>query len=157
MISYGEQNSNENYKKLLEKFPDAKRIHGVKGIANAHIAAAEICETDMMWIIDGDAEVVDGFDFSYVVPECDKEAVETMKMLNKDTKPCPSCGTMIHKVSGCNQMWCPSCKNAFDWRSGRIERGVIHNPHYYQGVKFCCQCKPLIFLIPVYIFSEKLA
>jgi len=82
MISYGEQNSNENYKKLLEKFPDAKRIHGVKGIANAHIAAAEICETDMMWIIDGDAEVVDGFDFSYVVPECDKEAVHVWRSIN---------------------------------------------------------------------------
>ena len=82
MISYGEQNSNENYKKLLEKFPDAKRIHGVKGIANAHIAAAEICETDMMWIIDGDAEVVDGFDFSYVVPDCDKEAVHVWRSIN---------------------------------------------------------------------------
>ena len=72
MISYGEQNSNENYKKLLEKFPDAKRIHGVKGIANAHIFR-EICETDMMWIIDGDAEVVDGFDFSYVLPNVIKK------------------------------------------------------------------------------------
>ena len=33
----------------------------------------------MMWIIDGDAEVVDGFDFSYVVPECDKEAVHVWR------------------------------------------------------------------------------
>jgi hypothetical protein len=64
--------------------------------------------------------------------ECDPETVATVKLLNKDTKPCPSCGTMIHKVSGCNQMWCPDCQNAFDWRTGNIERGVIHNPHYYQ-------------------------
>lgn len=64
--------------------------------------------------------------------ECDEEAVATMKLINKDTKPCPSCGTMIHKVSGCNQMWCPDCQNAFDWRTGNVERGVIHNPHYYQ-------------------------
>lgn len=64
--------------------------------------------------------------------ECDPEAVETMKILKKDTKPCPSCGTMISKVSGCDQMWCPSCQNAFSWRTGAIERGVIHNPHYYE-------------------------
>ena len=36
----------------------------------------------MMWIIDGDAEVVDGFDFSYVVPECDKEAVHVWRSIN---------------------------------------------------------------------------
>ena len=32
---------------------------------------------------------------------CDPANVETMELLNKDTKPCPSCGTMISKISGC--------------------------------------------------------
>ncbi len=64
--------------------------------------------------------------------ECDPNNVETVKMLNKDTKPCPACGTMIFKISGCNQMWCPECHTAFDWTSGRIETGVIHNPHFYE-------------------------
>lgn len=64
--------------------------------------------------------------------ECDPNNVETVKMLNKDTKPCPACGTMIFKISGCNQMWCPDCHTAFDWVSGRIETGVIHNPHFYE-------------------------
>ena len=63
---------------------------------------------------------------------CDPNAVETMKLLKKDTKPCPKCGTMIHKLSGCSQMWCPDCHTAFDWRSGRIEMGRIHNPHYVE-------------------------
>lgn len=63
---------------------------------------------------------------------CDPNNVETVTMLNKDTKPCPACGTMIFKISGCNQMWCPDCHTAFDWRSGRIETGVIHNPHFYE-------------------------
>lgn len=67
--------------------------------------------------------------------ECDPSAVETMKLLNKDTKPCPSCGTMISKVSGCDQMWCPSCQNAFSWRTGKLERGIIHNPHYYEFMR----------------------
>ena len=33
--------------------------------------------------------------------ECDPDKVKTMELINKDTKPCPKCGTMIHKLSGC--------------------------------------------------------
>lgn len=64
--------------------------------------------------------------------ECDPNAVETVKLLAKDTKPCPTCGTMIFKISGCSQMWCPDCHTAFCWRTGKIETGVIHNPHFYE-------------------------
>ena len=63
--------------------------------------------------------------------ECDPNSVETLKLLKKDTKPCPTCGTLINKESGCSQMWCPSCHTAFNWNTGRIETGVIHNPHFY--------------------------
>lgn len=62
---------------------------------------------------------------------CDPNNVQTVELLNKDTKPCPSCGTMIFKISGCNQMWCPDCHTAFDWKTMRIETGRVHNPHYY--------------------------
>ena len=34
------------------------------------------------------------------------------------------------KIDGCNQMWCPECKQAFDWITGKIETGPIHNPEY---------------------------
>jgi hypothetical protein len=64
--------------------------------------------------------------------KCDPEAVKTMELINKDTKPCPKCGTMIHKLSGCPQMWCPECHTAFDWRTGHVETGRIHNPHYME-------------------------
>ena len=63
--------------------------------------------------------------------ECDAGSVETMKLLKHDTKSCPECGTMIFKISGCAQMWCPNCHTAFDWNTGRIETGVIHNPHFF--------------------------
>lgn len=63
---------------------------------------------------------------------CDPELVETMKLLNKDSKSCPKCGTVIHKTSGCAQMWCVSCHTAFDWRTGEIEMGRIHNPHFIE-------------------------
>jgi hypothetical protein len=67
--------------------------------------------------------------------ECDPEVVETMKLLNKDSKSCPKCGTVIHKISGCAQMWCISCHTAFNWRTGEIETGRIHNPHFIEFKK----------------------
>ena len=66
---------------------------------------------------------------------CDPETVKTMKLINKDTKPCPKCSTMIHKIDGCAQMWCTTCQTAFDWRTGVIEKGRIHNPHYFEFQK----------------------
>ena len=32
---------------------------------------------------------------------CLPENVATMQLLNKDTKPCPQCGSMIYRISGC--------------------------------------------------------
>lgn len=67
-ISYQEPNADENYNSLKERFPKAKRVHGVNGIHNAHIAAAKLCNTEMFWIVDGDAQVLNDFSFSYRVP-----------------------------------------------------------------------------------------
>jgi hypothetical protein len=55
---------------------------------------------------------------------CDPNAVETMKLLKSDTKPCVKCGAMIFKISGCSQMWCPDCHTAFDWNTGKIVSGA---------------------------------
>ena len=62
---------------------------------------------------------------------CDPNSVETAKILKKDSKPCPKCQSLIFKISGCDQMWCPQCKTAFSWKTGNIETGHIHNPHFY--------------------------
>lgn len=64
--------------------------------------------------------------------ECKPENVETIKLLVKDTKNCPGCGTLIHKISGCNQMFCTTCHIAFDWRTNQQVNGPIHNPHYFE-------------------------
>ena len=63
---------------------------------------------------------------------CNENDIKTVAMLQKDTKPCPSCGVPIHKISGCDQMWCTRCQVAFSWRTGRRVNGVVHNPHFYQ-------------------------
>lgn len=67
-ISYQEPDADTNYANLLKKVPNAKRIHGVKGIHQAHIQAAMLCNTPMFWIVDGDAKIVDDFNFDYQVP-----------------------------------------------------------------------------------------
>jgi len=67
--------------------------------------------------------------------ECDPELVKTMELLNNDSKSCPKCGTVIFRVDGCAQMWCTSCHTAFNWRTGEIETGRIHNPHFIEFKK----------------------
>jgi len=81
-ISYNEPNADENYERILERFPDVKRIHGVKGIHQAHIAAASLCETEMFWIIDGDAQLMDDFAFDYIPEHHNQGAVHVWRSLN---------------------------------------------------------------------------
>lgn len=67
-LSYDEPNADENWNKLLVINPLAKRIHGINGIFNAHKRAAELSNTMLFYIIDGDTEVSNNFDFSYKPP-----------------------------------------------------------------------------------------
>ena len=32
-------------------------------------------------------------------------------------------------------MWCPDCHTTFCWNTGRIETGMVHNPHYYEWLR----------------------
>lgn len=63
---------------------------------------------------------------------CKDEDVASAKTIESETKPCPSCGVRVQKSEGCNQMWCTSCNNAFDWRTGKKVNGPIHNPHFHE-------------------------
>jgi hypothetical protein len=70
-ISYKEPNAEANWARLQARFPFAKRVHGVQGIHQAHIAAAQKCYTDMFWVVDGDAAILDLFQFDYAPKDLD--------------------------------------------------------------------------------------
>ena len=67
--------------------------------------------------------------------KCNEEKVETVKMLRKDSRGCPQCGEYIYKIDGCDQMYCIRCHTGFSWRTGKIERGEVHNPEYYRWMR----------------------
>jgi len=81
-ISYQEPNADANYAALKARFPMAKRVHGVKGIHQAHIKAATKCFTKMFWIVDADAIILDDFNFDYEVPEHQLDHVHVWRSLN---------------------------------------------------------------------------
>lgn len=65
-ISYDESEADANYAKLVERFPRAKRVHGVKGMENALAAAAETSETPWYYAVFGKTELYPTWDFSFV-------------------------------------------------------------------------------------------
>jgi hypothetical protein len=81
-ISYKEPNADSNYNELCSRHPNAKRVHGVKGIHNAHMKAAELSNTSMFWVVDGDAVILEDFKFDYHVPIWDKETVHVWRSKN---------------------------------------------------------------------------
>ena len=82
MITYNEPYADKNFDALKKRFPRAQRINGVKGIHQAHIAAAKLAITDMVWIVDGDAVIVDDFNFDYTVSKWEKDFVHVWRSIN---------------------------------------------------------------------------
>ncbi len=81
-ISYNEPNAEENFSGLKQRYPLIKRVTGVKGIHQAHIAAAKKAFTKMFWVVDGDAVILNNFKFDYEVPEWDLDVVHVWRSLN---------------------------------------------------------------------------
>lgn len=65
-LSYAETNAEQNWSRLIARFPQAKRLHGVCGVHRAHQLLAECAETDFYFVIDGDNLIHN--DFSFELP-----------------------------------------------------------------------------------------
>ena len=86
-ISYHESNAEENYDDLYSRFNTVgvfgdrvKRVKDVKGIHNAHVAAAKLVNSNYFFVVDGDAVIVDEFDFGYTTRE--KDMVHVYRCMN---------------------------------------------------------------------------
>lgn len=101
-------------------------VDGCRGYLNSKwncgICAVHVCNKCLQPIEGGEDET----------HECNKDDVDTAKLLASSVKPCPGCNMGITKIDGCNQVWCTACHTAFDWRTGKKIGGQIHNPHYFE-------------------------
>lgn len=83
-----------------------------------------------------DCHDVIGKDPEHTEHTCKPEAIATAKLLDKDSRPCPKCASLIFKQAGCDQMFCTQCNTPFSWETGQvITTGVIHNPHYFEYLR----------------------
>jgi hypothetical protein len=63
---------------------------------------------------------------------CKEENLATANELKRSTKGCPKCGIRIFRTEGCSQMFCTACNTPFDWNTGRVIEGRVHNPHAFE-------------------------
>lgn len=66
-LSYMESNADSNWEKLRARFPCAQRLHGIRGVKNAHQKIAEAARSSFFFVVDGDNDILD--DFNFVPPE----------------------------------------------------------------------------------------
>jgi len=69
--------------------------------------------------------------------KCNEDDIATVKLLKKETRPCPKCNIPISKIDGCDQMFCvvPTCRTTFSWNTGKIDNGVTHNPEFFRFMR----------------------
>jgi hypothetical protein len=83
-ISYNELAATDQYIKLLKQYPAHRifRIQNVKGIHQAHIAAALKANTPMFYVVDADANVLPSFKFNLVLDPSEEDIVHVWRSVN---------------------------------------------------------------------------
>lgn len=64
-VSYDEVDADKNYQILIDKFPNSKRVHGVKGMITALKQAARVSSTDWFYAVFAKTRIHENFDFSF--------------------------------------------------------------------------------------------
>lgn len=76
-LSYDEPFADDNFEILQMFAPNAKRVHGVKGIFDAHQECARQSKTQHFYVIDADAVIEEEFNFKFT-PQSDRFIYETI-------------------------------------------------------------------------------
>lgn len=157
-LSYDELNADENYQRLKTKFTgNVHRVNGVKGIFEAHKAAAELCSTDMFYVVDADAWILDSWNFNFTPTIFDRNYIHIFQSRNPvngleygnggvkifpkncfDRTPGVDVSTSLAPVKLVNLT---VCENRFNtspfncWRAGfregaKLASGVIKNQNF---------------------------
>ena len=81
-MSYEEPNADENWEAVKNKYPWAQRVHGVKGLVNAHIECARLARTEMYYHIEADNVLTDKFIPSFKPNKYDRDTVHIWRAEN---------------------------------------------------------------------------
>jgi hypothetical protein len=65
-ISIGEPSAEDNFNRLLQFAPKAKRVKDVVGIYEVHKACAQLSATKNFYVVDADAWILDNFNFDFI-------------------------------------------------------------------------------------------
>jgi hypothetical protein len=76
-LSYDEPFADDNFEILQMFAPNAKRVHGIKGIFDAHQECARQSKTQNFYVIDADAIIEEEFNFKFT-PQSDRYIYETI-------------------------------------------------------------------------------
>lgn len=68
--------------------------------------------------------------------ECNKDTIETIKHIKSNTQICPKCTQRIHKIAGCDHMFCTECHTSFYYSSGlEFDHTKNTNPEYFNFLR----------------------
>lgn len=117
-ISFREPNANQNWVRIKQQIPEARRSHGVVGLDQAHQAAARLVEeSDYFFTLDGDSTVADEW---------------LHRPLSINLQP--------------NSAWCWRSRNTVNglvYGNGGVKlwhrRAIAHMQSHQTGVDFCWQ------------------
>jgi hypothetical protein len=81
-MSYQEPNAEEHWQAVKDKYPWAQRVHGVKGLVNAHVECAKLARTEMYFHIEADNELTDKFNPAFKPSRYDRDVVHVWRAKN---------------------------------------------------------------------------
>jgi hypothetical protein len=61
--------------------------------------------------------------------KCNPQTLESIQVIQQDSKPCPKCMVLIFKTLGCDHMFCTHCRTHWHWETKKILK-ESSNGHY---------------------------